>query len=677
MHTSISGSNLCSGRKLVGALTFIVIALTGCGGDAVSPTANKTVVPGSVTALSGNGQSAIIGTTLAQSLVVQVSSAAGAPISGATVTFSVASGSATLSTPNTRTDNTGIASTQVTVGSTAGAVTIAAAVSGTTLSAQFTVTALGSTTDSTCNTPLNLTVGAAMTVSGASLCVSGGGSGAEFALVPFNASTVAANQSTFSVIASNTATVSSALSRSDLVAALRAGSTPASVGGQQTFELALRARERLAMKAGANAARTWFASRSLSGGARFNTIPSTAAVGSIYSLNSNADNACTNAKMRGARVMAVGRKAMILADTLNPADGFTQADYAAIAATFDDTVDDVDTKAFGDPTDIDGNGHVILYFTSAVNSLTPKGASYYIGGFFFGRDLLPTTSSAVGSCATSNVAEMFYLLVPDPTGSINGHAYSKAFVNDATIGTLAHEYEHLINASRRLYVNTAATDFEATWLDEGLAHMAEELLFYRRSGLAPLSDISATLLRSNNIYRTAFNADGISNFGRLSSFLANPSTNSPYANNDSLATRGATWSFLRYAIDQQSASQETLLRQIVNSTTTGLTNLRTVFGADLTPLFRDWATAFILDDVSGAAPRYSFRSWNIPSISSALSNGGTYPLATQSLMSGVPQSVAIVGGGAAYLRFGVPSGGTGTLAWTAPSSVLTTVVRLK
>jgi len=677
MHTPITRSNLGSGTSFVGALVILASVLSACGGDAVAPTASTTILPGSVTALSGNGQSAIAGSALAQSLVVQVSSASGAPVSRATVAFAVTSGSATLSATSVQTDNSGSASTQVTVGTTVGAVVIQATVSGTTLSAQFNVTAIASTSDAGCSTPLGMAIGAALTVSGSSTCVSGGTSGAEFAIIPFNSSTTASARSTFSVQSSGTTTASSALSSSEATAVLGAANTQVAANGQQSFEVGLRSRERIALKSGAAGARSWFASRSATGGARFNAIPSTATVGSLYSLNSNADDACTNAKLRGARVMAVGRKAMVLADTLNPAGGFTQAEYEAIATTFDDVVDEINTKAFGDPTDIDGNGHVVLYFTSAVNSLTPKSAGYYVGGFFYGRDLLPTTSSAIGSCATSNVAEMFYLLVPDPDGSINANKFSKTFVASATISTIAHEYEHLINASRRLYVNTAATDFEETWLDEGLAHMAEELLFYKRSGLSPLSNISATLLRSNNAYRTVFNDDGIANFGRLRSFLESPSTNSPYAGNDSLATRGATWSFLQYAIEQQSATQETVLFRLVNSTSTGMTNLRNVFGSDLTPLFRDWATAFALDDVSGAAGPYSFRSWNIASISSALTTAGTYPLATQLLVSGVPKSVDINGGGAAYLRFGVASGGTGSLSWTAPANVLTTVVRLR
>ena len=42
----------------------------------------------------------------------------------------------------------------------------------------------------------------------------------------------------------------------------------------------------------------------------------------------------------------------------DPASGYTDADYVSIASTFDTLVDPTDTKAFGSPTDIDGNGQV-------------------------------------------------------------------------------------------------------------------------------------------------------------------------------------------------------------------------------------------------------------------------------------------------------------------------------
>jgi hypothetical protein len=322
---------------------------------------------------------------------------------------------------------------------------------------------------------------------------------------------------------------------------------------------------------------------------------------------------------------------------------------------------------------------VLLFFTSAVNALTPRNSDSYIGGFFDSRDLFPTkAANGLPACATSNVGEMFYLLVADPAGMVNGNRFSKTFVTRVTIATTAHEYQHLINASRRMYVNTAAEDFEETWLDEGLAHVAEELLFYARAGLSSRLNLDATAIRRSSIAVSAFNDDQSANYGRLEEYLLAPSSNSPYADNDSLATRGATWSFLRYAADRRSVSESTIWSQLVNSTTTGMANLQRVFGSDVTSLFRDWNTSLVLDDVSGADTRYLEPSWNYRSIYSATRSDGTYPLKTTSLVDGTPASVAIAGGSAAYLRFAVSAGKIGSVSWGAlPTGVQLTVVRLK
>ena len=98
--------------------------------------------------------------------------------------------------------------------------------------------------------------------------------------------------------------------------------------------------------------------------------------------------------MRTGRIAAVSSKAIVVADTTNPASGYTDADYQSIASTFDTLVDPTDTKAFGTPTDIDGNGHVVLFFTRAVNELTPARSTSYVAGFFYARDLFPATSTA-------------------------------------------------------------------------------------------------------------------------------------------------------------------------------------------------------------------------------------------------------------------------------------------
>jgi hypothetical protein len=405
------------------------------------------------------------------------------------------------------------------------------------------------------------------------------------------------------------------------------------------------------------------------------------AVGQIVTLNANGDDPCDNPTPRASRVTAVSRRAIVVADTSNPAGGFTAADYAAVAAAFDSLVYDTDVRNFGEPSDLDGNGHVILYYTKSVNALTPKNSDSFVGGFFTPRDLFPTqdTPSLGEGCAGSNVAEMFYLLAPDPGGMVNGNRFSKAFVTSITIATVAHEFEHLINASRRVYVNQQSEDFEETWLDEGLAHVAEELLFYARSGLAPRQNLDAARLRSTSAISAAFSDAGIDNFDRLGEFLDAPTRNSPYADNDSLATRGATWAFLRYAVDQQAATaQETVWRRIVNSNTKGMANLQQVFGSNLTALFRDWATTLLMDDVPGADARYQFPSWNLRSVLAALDGAGAYPLQTTLLTSGASTTASISGGGAAYMRFAVGAGKTASITWEAlPPTVALTLVRLR
>lgn len=83
-----------------------------------------------LTAVSGDAQSAVIGTAFAQPLVVQVNDDKGGPVAGATVNFAVASGSATLSAASATTDAQGRAQVTVTAGSATGAVTVNASTTG-------------------------------------------------------------------------------------------------------------------------------------------------------------------------------------------------------------------------------------------------------------------------------------------------------------------------------------------------------------------------------------------------------------------------------------------------------------------------------------------------------------------------------------------------------------------
>jgi hypothetical protein len=396
-------------------------------------------------------------------------------------------------------------------------------------------------------------------------------------------------------------------------------------------------------------------------------------VGDEIKLNANANQACSNADTRTGRVAAVGNRAIVVSDKENPSGGYTDAEYASIVATFDTLVFPMDTAAFGAPSNISPYGKIILFYTRAVNALTPQGAGFTIGGFFFARDLYPKAArNNLPACSASNETEMFYLLVPDPDGAVNSNRRAKTDVTRLNLTTIAHELQHLINASRRLVVNNASSTTETVWLDEGLSHLAEELLYFRVSGYSTRSNLVLTDV--NGTRATDFTTYASQNFSRFYSFITAPENSSPYAPNDSLATRGAIWNFLRFAAARQGpAGEAAFLRSLVNTTATGVTNLQQVLsGGAFADYLRDWTISLIADDyaantTAGLGSQYVNPAWNFRSIYPGLRLAGgaalgVYPIATRSLVAGVPQRIPLAGGTSSYVRFSVPAGQTALIS---------------
>jgi hypothetical protein len=358
---------------------------------------------------------------------------------------------------------------------------------------------------------------------------------------------------------------------------------------------------------------------------------------------------CTAEDLRSGQVMYVSDHAMVVADVQNPA-GFTAQDYQHFAVTFDTLIHPVAVRHFGEPSDVDGNGRTIIFFTRSVNERTPPGSSTFTAALFWAGDLFPAVAtSRLEACPAGNQAEIFYVAVPDPNGVI-GPAVSLSRLREDIPHILGHEYQHLINAARRLYVNNAPA-FEEVWLNEGLSHIAEELLFFEVSGLPRRANITAAVLQQTPEGVTTFNRFMGSNMTNLTRFLERADTAS-LMGLDNLATRGAAWSFLRYASDRRAGGDESFFLALLNSTAAGLENLDRTLGESAVDWLQDWTVALIADDhVAGLDPRYTQPSWNFRDLYAA--SDRAYPLSPSALSAGEPRSLALQAGGAAHLTFGV------------------------
>jgi plastocyanin len=133
---------LVYGPLAAGAL---MASLVGCGGDggggggATGPGPGPTAA--AIAVVSGDGQTAQRGSELGQALVVRVTDSQGSAVSGATVEWTVSSGSAALSIPSSRTNSQGEASVELTLSYVPGESRVTGSVAGVMQSAGFTATA--------------------------------------------------------------------------------------------------------------------------------------------------------------------------------------------------------------------------------------------------------------------------------------------------------------------------------------------------------------------------------------------------------------------------------------------------------------------------------------------------------------------------------------------------------
>jgi hypothetical protein len=301
-----------------------------------------------------------------------------------------------------------------------------------------------------------------------------------------------------------------------------------------------------------------------------------------------------------AQARYVGDEAVIYIDLNAPSGGFNVLDIQEFAARFDDVIYPEDTSTFGSPSDLDGNERVIILFTPVVNGLTERGASGFVGGFFFGNDLLPDNNN-------SNAGEIFYALVPDPTGRFSDPR-TKDAVLSVVPAVLAHEFQHMIHFNQRYLALDGGQ--EALWLSESLAQMAEEIVARAYDDLG--DDASAEMFRSGaRIRARRYLADT----GSASLIVT--------TGQGSLTERGAGFLHLLYLTDHEGPE---LLGRLTRTTRTGVANVEAQIGRAWPDILADWWAATDLDGSGVESGRLAYPTVDLPSYL-----GAPFPLVPVSL----------------------------------------------
>ncbi|MCK4537830.1 MAG: IPT/TIG domain-containing protein [Candidatus Krumholzibacteria bacterium] len=278
-----------------------------------------------------------------------------------------------------------------------------------------------------------------------------------------------------------------------------------------------------------------------------------------------------------------GTHTLLYVDQLTAPACITDAEAQWLGDAFESGIYQTDRTAFGDESDINGDGKVVILLSPVINRLTEQGTAStegFIAGFFLPGDLIP--SYLDHRC--TNGMEICYTMVPDP-GGLYGNTYEKSRALEVIRGVIAHEFMHMIMFNYRILQyggGIYATYSAETWVNEGLAHIAEDLNNHEES-----------------------------NIGRANIFLEDPGDVSLIHGGDALDERGAAFLFFRYLGDRFG---EQVYRDIVQTKAVGVDNIERVTGLDFYELFADWSAAVYLDGLEiSSDERFSYSSIDLRS----------------------------------------------------------------
>jgi len=149
----------------------------------------------------------------------------------------------------------------------------------------------------------------------------------------------------------------------------------------------------------------------------------------------------------------------------NDLSDFTGADFTSLANVFEQTIVPADTRYFGNFSDVDENGKILIVFSAL---LWDTGVLGYVMpvDLFTDEDVYPEYE------IHSNEGDIFYATSPGPVVD-SGYATKKDYIDFVMPATMVHELKHLIASGVRI---SAGNESEDLWIEEGSAQAAQELI---------------------------------------------------------------------------------------------------------------------------------------------------------------------------------------------------------
>ncbi len=404
------------------------------------------------------------------------------------------------------------------------------------------------------------------------------GRGAHYLIVPEFATDQAPLQLVDYSVASGALAPSAAASRTRAVAQLQ-GLRARPLTAQRVADRFLRERGRVLARSGA--LRT--------PAVRLPILASSAAPDTLHNFQVLSSFTSSTWATVTARLAYTGSNLLLYLDTLAPA-GFTPTQLQTFGQYFDQTLWAIDTTAFGQPSDIDQNGRVIMLMSKVVNADTPAATCStqgFVAGFFNPEDF------SGASDPHSNQGEIFYSIVPDPNG-VASCTHSVDEVGFDVPSVFLHELQHLISYSQHVVVGGGQP--AASWLDEGMSIAAEELgsLYYETRCPPPScrTDPAQLFPDSAQGFVQSFLYDSYQ-FGLL------PDTASITLESDNQpgdSWRGGAWLLVRWLVDQGGPGK---YRQLELGPAGGVADIELATGRPFPALFADFGLALYTDSLPG------------------------------------------------------------------------------